>query len=218
MCSSFARRSTGWSRRSGRFSTTPGRRGSKNARSCLQELLQQTVDFLGRRAGQLGIGIRSELPDGIVPVEADAGQIRQVLLNLLLNAIDVSSEGDDVTLRLVYEPNDTRDAGSGEDPVIPGWLVIEVADRGAGLPKEIGARIFEPFVSTKEGGTGLGLPICKRIVEEHGGALGARDREGGGAVFTIRLPVADESAQLSESRAENGQSTQAESDSSRSGG
>jgi signal transduction histidine kinase len=69
-------------------------------------------------------------------------------------------------------------------------MTIEVADRGCGLPADLGDRIFEPFVSTKEGGTGLGLPICKRIIEEHGGELVAQNRAGGGAVFTIRLPVA----------------------------
>jgi len=68
-------------------------------------------------------------------------------------------------------------------------LTVAVADRGAGLPGEVGDRIFEPFVSTKDAGTGLGLSICKRIVKEHGGEIWAENRDGGGAVFSFRLPV-----------------------------
>jgi len=63
-----------------------------------------------------------------------------------------------------------------------------VADAGPGLPADLGDRIFEPFVSSKEAGMGLGLSICRRIVESHGGTLRAADRPGGGAVFAVRLP------------------------------
>ena len=66
---------------------------------------------------------------------------------------------------------------------------IDVADNGSGLPAELGERIFEPFVSTKETGAGLGLAICKRIVEEHGGRIAATNRADGGALFTVRLPL-----------------------------
>jgi two-component system sensor histidine kinase HydH len=185
----------------------------------LREILRQTVDFVVGRARQLGVEIQSELPEPVVEIEADAGQIRQVLLNLLLNALDASSEGKVVSVRMRRESADVPDsqgqrtlppplggsslAAAGQDAMgtpradsagRPEWMTIEVADRGCGLPVEIGERIFQPFVSGKEGGTGLGLPICKRIVEEHGGEIRARNREGGGAVFTIRLPVISEAA------------------------
>ena len=62
-------------------------------------------------------------------------------------------------------------------------MTIEVADRGCGLPADLGERIFEPFVSTKEGGTGLGLPICKRIIEEHGGEITANSGRGRSCVY-----------------------------------
>jgi signal transduction histidine kinase len=68
------------------------------------------------------------------------------------------------------------------------WLVLRVADTGPGLPAGLGQGIFAPFVSTKGTGMGLGLSICKRIVEAHGGEITAADRLGGGAVFSVRLP------------------------------
>ena len=123
-------------------------------------------------------------------VQADAGQMRQVLLNLLLNAIEASRGAGTVGVRMFREEgrpvdSSTRLGGPGNPRA-----VIELADRGCGLPADLGERIFEPFVSTKESGTGLGLPICKRIVEEHGGTITAKAREGGGAVFTVELLIA----------------------------
>lgn len=155
----------------------------------LRQILRETVDFVGRRARQLGVEIRSELPEQVVEVEADTGQIRQVLLNLLLNALDASSEGNIVSVRMSCEPPGYS-GGQGRDTRgRPDWMTIEVADQGRGLPAELGERIFEPFVSSKDGGTGLGLPICKQIVEQHGGQIMGQNRQGGGAVFTIRLPT-----------------------------
>ena len=143
----------------------------------VRTLLQQTVEFVSPRARQLGIEIRCECPDQIWEVEADAGQLRQVFLNLLLNALDASPSGTRITVRM---PHPTAR-----------WLAIEIADQGPGLPAEFGERIFEPFVTTKEGGTGLGLPICRRIMVEHGGDITAENREDGGAVFTVRLPLTE---------------------------
>jgi signal transduction histidine kinase len=158
-------------------------------RVVLQDILRQTVDFVSGRARQIGIAIRLELPEQVVEVDADAGQIRQVLLNLLLNAMDAAPEGTAVAVRMSCETADdavfrSESAGDACD-----WLEVAVTDQGPGLPNELGDRIFEPFVSTKDAGTGLGLPICKRIVEEHGGEIWAENREGGGAVFSFHLPV-----------------------------
>jgi signal transduction histidine kinase len=70
-----------------------------------------------------------------------------------------------------------------------GWFTVRVAATGIGLPAHLGQRIFEPFVSTKETGMGLGMSICKRIVEAHGGEIIAAGRPGGGTTFTVRLPL-----------------------------
>lgn len=156
----------------------------------LREVLAQTVEFLAPRARQLGIHVDVELPEQVVQIEADAGEIRQVLLNLLLNAFEASVKGDTVSARLTCEPRERRRGRAAGGLADAAWMRLEVADRGPGLPADLGDRIFEPFVSTKDAGTGLGLPICRRIVEEHGGELFAVDRQGGGAVFVVRLPIA----------------------------
>jgi signal transduction histidine kinase len=70
-----------------------------------------------------------------------------------------------------------------------GCAVITVADSGPGIPQAVRDRVFEPFVSTKESGTGLGLTICRRIVEDHGGRIEATDGRGEGAIFTVTLPM-----------------------------
>ena len=69
------------------------------------------------------------------------------------------------------------------------WITIKIADSGPGVPKDLGDRIFEPYVSTKDTGIGLGLAICRRIVHSHGGDIIAGNTPEGGAVFTVRLPT-----------------------------
>jgi len=110
-------------------------------------------------------------------VQVDPNQLRQVLLNLLFNALEAQPDGGEIEVSVRLDRL---------TPAQPHWL-LSVADRGPGLP-EVGERIFEPFVSTKESGLGLGLSICRRIAEMHGGTLTAENRPGGGAVFTLRLP------------------------------
>ncbi len=100
-------------------------------------------------------------------------ELQQVCVNLIVNAIHAMPDGG--TLHLA-----TRD---GE----PGWVEIDVADTGAGLDPELAGRLFTPFVTTKPGGTGLGLWISRNLLERHGGELLAGARDGGGARFTVRL-------------------------------
>jgi signal transduction histidine kinase len=166
--------------------------------------------LLSARAGKQRVDLQTELPEQPVFIEADSGQIRQVLLNLLLNALDAlpgggtayvqlaSSDGgslDDETGlpevgHAVLESVELGGEDSGRDASgLERWVAIRVGDSGPGLPAELGERIFEPFVSTKETGTGLGLSICQRIVTAHGGEMSAANRPEGGAEFTIRLPL-----------------------------
>ncbi len=140
----------------------------------VREILEQIAQLLEARAERQGVRMQRHFPDEPLLLQADVGQIRQVVLNLLLNALDSVPRGGTITLELRKE--------SGE------WLALSVADSGCGLPAGLGAQIFEPFVSTKETGLGLGLSICKRIVEAHEGEIQAANRPEGGAVFTVRLP------------------------------
>ncbi len=115
----------------------------------------------------LGLG---ELPE----VEGDAGQLRQVLVNLLENAAFAASPAGAVTVRGRREP---------------GAVALEVEDTGPGVDAATRRRLFEPLITTKDHGIGLGLALCKRIAERHGGEVSYADRPGGGARFTLRLPA-----------------------------
>jgi signal transduction histidine kinase len=112
-------------------------------------------------------------------VEGDPGELEQVVLNLLLNAVEAHSGPGEVEVHLSLVREARR-------------VVLEVADRGPGLPTDLGDRVFDPFVTTKREGTGLGLPISFQIVRRHGGELTLSDRPGGGALARVSLPILEE--------------------------
>ncbi len=158
----------------------------------LGEILRQTAELVAGRARRQGVRLHCEIPAVPVVVEADPDQMRQLVLNLLLNALDALPERGDVSVRLGDSRRDAETATPAADSEAPAaWVSLEVADDGCGLPAELGKRIFEPFVTTKDTGVGLGLAICRRIIEAHGGELQAADRSPRGAVFTVRLPAAE---------------------------
>jgi signal transduction histidine kinase len=142
----------------------------------LGPLVEQCLGLLAARATRSGSHLAFARPASAIRAEVDPGQLRQVVLNLLVNALDVTPTGGSVEVSLAMDA-----AG----------VVLTVADTGGGLPKELGERIFTPFTTTKETGLGLGLSICKRIAEEHGGAITAANRPEGGAVFTLSLPTTE---------------------------
>jgi signal transduction histidine kinase len=144
-----------------------------------QAMLQEAADFMAGRAAQQKVHIHCDFPMRAIRVEADVGQIRQVLLNLLLNALEAVPNGGGIWLKLGTKKSSRNPAR---------WVVLRVADNGPGLPAELGQDIFTPFVSTKHTGIGLGLSICKRIVEAHGGDISAANRTEGGAIFSVCLP------------------------------
>jgi two-component system sensor histidine kinase HydH len=149
----------------------------------VRKLVDQTVHLVTGPATQQGVRIQYDQPTEPLIADADPIQIRQVLLNLLLNALDALPSGGNVSVHM---------RATGPQGAFDGsQLVLEVADDGRGLPGDLRERIFDPFVSTKETGIGLGLSVCKRIVEAHGGRITAENRPEGGAVFTVRLPMAD---------------------------
>ncbi len=127
-------------------------------------------------------GARVELKaPSVVWVEADPGQLRQIVWNLLRNAAEASPKGAPITVELSGDEAD--------------WARLTVCDRGPGIAPEHRPRVFEPFFSTKEGGTGLGLATVHRIIEEHHGRIEIGDAPGGGAAVIVRLPKKTESAQ-----------------------
>jgi two-component system sensor kinase FixL len=115
-------------------------------------------------------------------VVADRIQIQQVLVNLIRNAVDVLAESPGAR-EIAIETQQLED----------GVVEISIADSGAGLASEVREHLFQPFVTTKPKGMGLGLSICRTIVEAHGGKIAADARAGGGTVFrfTLRTPAND---------------------------
>lgn len=147
-----------------------------------RKVVALAVDLVRARARQQGVSIviqarneRGELgADEPATGYADPAQLRTVLVNLLLNALDAMPHGGSLWIEV-----EASEAGQAR---------IAVSDTGPGIAPEIAGRLFTPFASTKPTGTGLGLCISQRIVEEHGGRISADRRPGGGARFTIALP------------------------------
>jgi two-component system sensor kinase FixL len=126
-----------------------------------------------------GINLEHE-PAGEAMVEVDRVQIQQVLVNLLRNAVDaLVTNAPGAERRLTVSVRDLADEGV---------VAFCVADTGPGIPPEICDRLFEPFVTSKPKGMGMGLSVCQRIVEAHDGTIGMECGDGAGATFRIRLP------------------------------
>lgn len=145
----------------------------------LIEQLRHSIELVSARATRQQIAIALQTPDEPVCLDADAAQIHQVVLNLLLNAFDALPHGGRIEVSANRVAND-----DATDRV-----VLTIRDSGTGLPEHVLEHLFEPFTTTKETGTGLGLSICQRLIEGHGGTIVAGNRPCGGAEFVITLPV-----------------------------
>ncbi len=121
-----------------------------------------------------GVALALEGIEALPAVKGDPVQLRQVLVNLLENAVHAASPRGEVAVR-----------GRGADSVVE----LEVEDTGPGVDAATRRRLFEPLITTKEHGIGLGLALVKKIAERHGGSVSYSDRPGGGARFTVRLPA-----------------------------
>ena len=150
-------------------------------------VVEQTVELVSGRADRQRVQILDDFPDEPVIVEADPAQLRQVVLNLLLNALDAMPDGGRIDVTIAHtrspHPQDLSKSVSGK-----AWTILSIHDSGEGFATEILNRLFEPFSSTKETGTGLGMSICRRIVEAHGGIITASNSPQGGAVIDLLLP------------------------------
>jgi signal transduction histidine kinase len=141
----------------------------------LNELLGRALDFAAGRALEKGIALRRMFDDGPCIAHCDPDEIYQVVLNLVVNALQVTPHGGTIVAR-TFAPRDGR-------------VGFEVTDTGPGLSPERQAQIFTPFVSFREGGTGLGLAVAQRTVLAHGGTIAVRSTPGHGATFTVELPA-----------------------------
>ncbi len=139
------------------------------------ELVGSIVD-LYRESGP-GVDFRVEVPPGLPKVGVDPGQFRQALGNLVKNALEAMPDGGTLSLRV-------EESGQPDRPGV--W--ISVADTGPGLPPDIRDRVFDPYVTTKKRGTGLGLAVVHRIVTDHAGTVEVRSGERGGVTFRLFFP------------------------------
>jgi signal transduction histidine kinase len=148
----------------------------------LNRVIEDGLYFLESRCARHGIELVRELDRSCPPIVADEGQINQVLVNLVVNAIQAVPEGGRIIVTTVAEPRHVA-------------LVVE--DTGAGLDESTLDRLFVPFYTTKEPGegTGLGLSVVHGIVSAHGGTVHAENREAGGARFIAEFPLAQEDAE-----------------------
>lgn len=134
-------------------------------------ILENVVDLLRGRAGKQDVSITTRMAD--VVIVGNGEQLRQVFVNLGLNALDAMPTGGALTVNLQVTDREA---------------IVEIADTGPGIDPRIAPQLFEPFASSKETGLGLGLVICKRIVEEHGGTISVNRTTDQKTIFQIRLP------------------------------
>lgn len=140
----------------------------------LDDVVGEMVDFISPTARQKGITITWYPGGDVPPVPLDRDLFKQALLNLLLNAEQAMPEGGEIILQASREPDAVR---------------LDVIDTGCGIEPAQLAKIFRPFHTTKPGGTGLGLPTTKKIIQAHGGTIDVQSEVGRGTKFSIRLPV-----------------------------
>ncbi len=149
---------------------------AERRRTDLLAVIHRAVALLEGRARRQHVLLKTDLPANPVELLIDGEQIHQVLVNLMLNALDAMPQGGE--LRLEVRRQDE-----------PPQVRVRVHDTGGGIAAPILARLFEPFVSGKETGLGLGLSISRRLIEAHGGTICGENDPTGGAVFTFTLPV-----------------------------
>jgi signal transduction histidine kinase len=144
----------------------------------LGKIIEEMVDFFGPTGKSASIEIKTFIPADLPMVLMDRELFKQALLNLMLNAEQAMPMGGELTIQAARENKS------------PPCVCLTLIDTGKGINPEVLPRIFEPFFSTKQGGSGLGLPTTKRIIEAHGGTLEVRSEVGRGTQFTICLRIA----------------------------
>jgi two-component system sensor histidine kinase HydH len=147
----------------------------------VNEVLKKTLQLIAKEQNS-SVEIVSRLADGLPPVRADAEQLLQVFLNLSLNALQAMPQGGQLLLSTSLRRATRRGAAAA-------FLEVRFRDTGVGIPPGDLRNLFIPFFTTKEKGTGLGLPISQRIIENHGGTIEVRSQPSEGATFTVLLPV-----------------------------
>lgn len=156
--------------------------GAERKPEAIADVIAEAVELTNSTIHKGGVIVSLEAMPKLPPVLIDRVQIQQVAVNLLRNAVEAMEDSPVKRLNIAISP---RDNG----------IRVDVADTGAGIPEDVAARLFQPFVTTKSSGMGLGLSICKDIIESHGGRLSAEPNRPHGTVFSFTLPgIANDAA------------------------
>jgi signal transduction histidine kinase len=145
------------------------------------DAVDMAVQLLRHRLDSYNVNVEVIRNGRLPEIEADPEQLKEVLVNLMVNSCEAMVQGGAIQIREEKSSADT----------LGHVVVIKVSDNGPGVPESVQTKIFQPFFSTKEEGTGLGLSIATRIVEEHRGWLDVESTEGQGATFIITLPAGE---------------------------
>jgi signal transduction histidine kinase len=145
----------------------------------VNEKIRAVLVLTHNEAAKNGVKVTTELAPDLPAVEGDQVQIQQVLLNLIMNAIEAMASVDGGQRELLIQ------SGQAE----PGWVAVEVRDTGAGLPPDGLEALFDAFYTTKPTGLGMGLSISRSIVEAHGGKLTVKENVPHGAIFRFSIPA-----------------------------
>ena len=140
----------------------------------INKLVQDSIVVVSKTPEGSRVRIDMHLPNDLPPVSFDVMRMKQALINLLMNAIQASPEGETVTVSTYQKSS---------------YVGIDLSDNGCGIPPGQKEKIFAPFCTTKKGGTGLGLPVTKKIIQAHDGRLELLDNAERGITFRILLPM-----------------------------
>lgn len=158
------------------------------------DVVRDAAEGLERGASQVRVDVDEDVPQLV----ADGNQLRQLVTNLLTNALEAMDPGGRVNVKVSRVPDDGESTSTGLP--LPGQVTIEVRDQGPGISEDDLERIFSPFFTTKPQGTGLGLSIVRKVVDAHDGIIEAMSAPGRGTTFRVTLPVAPTAAYSRESR------------------
>jgi hypothetical protein len=150
-------------------------------RADLKDTFARTLHLARQQTGSKHVEFSIQVPPDLPAFRMDSEQLHQVLLNLVLNGVQAIEREGKITIAAKFN----APGGPGQADLVE----ISVSDTGVGVPPESLERIFRPFYTTKRGGTGLGLSLCRRIIRQHGGTLSVESKLGKGSRFIIRLPM-----------------------------
>jgi signal transduction histidine kinase len=145
----------------------------------VNEIIPEILALLRDEAVRYNISVRTELADDLLPIVGDRVQLQQVAMNLIVNSIEAMKEVDGMREMIIRSQRAENEQ-----------ILVSISDTGIGIPPQLAEKIFDPFFTTKPHGTGMGLRICRSIIESHGGRLWAASSQGRGATFQFNLPAA----------------------------